>query len=195
MHVEHFMTKDPVACNVNDPVEVVARLMRDKGIGYVVCLRNGRVAGCVTDRQLAVSVLAEGLPSDTPVEDVMTADPATVNLDDTLFSVVDTLRSAGVVRRVPVVNDAEQLVGVVSISDVAVIAKDLIEAVLLEETHNAMEEAKVLTGAKRIVKDIRRPTKMDRLPPDQATRSVTEGATEGTPARSGNAGQTTGQRR
>lgn len=204
MHVEHFMTKDPVACNVNDPVEVVARLMRDKAIGCVVCLRDGRVAGIVTDRQLAIGVLAEGLAPDTPVEDVMTANPATVNLNDNVFSVVDTMRSAGVVRRVPVLNDAQQLVGLVSISDIAVIAQDLIDAVLLENTHNATKEVHVLTGAKRIVKDMRRPTKTDRLPPDQPTRAVTEPTPEGIPAKSGKAGQvpqsqkpegTAGQRR
>lgn len=56
------------------PAEVVARLMRDKGVGCVVCLREGRVAGIVTDRQLAAGALAEGPGAGTPVEDVMTAD-------------------------------------------------------------------------------------------------------------------------
>jgi CBS domain-containing protein len=179
MHVEHFMTRDPVACSVNDPVDVVARLMRDKGIGYVVCLREGRVAGCVTDRQLALHVLAEGLPPDAAVEEVMTANPATVGLEDNLFSVLDTMRSAGVVRRVPVVDAEGLLVGVVSISDVAVIAKDLIDGVLMEETHNAMKAAHVPTGGKRIIKDIRRPTKTDRLPPEGPARPVTEPTTAG----------------
>jgi CBS domain-containing protein len=179
MHVEHFMTRDPVACSVNDPVDVVARLMRDKGIGYVVCLREGRVAGCVTDRQLALHVLAEGLPPDAAVEEVMTASPATVGLEDNLFSVLDTMRSAGVVRRVPVVDAEGLLVGVVSISDVAVIAKDLIDGVLMEETHNAMKAAHVPTGGKRIIKDIRRPTKTDRLPPEGPARPVTEPTTAG----------------
>jgi CBS domain-containing protein len=165
MHVEHFMTKDPVACDADEPVEGVARLMRDKGVGCVVVLRNGKVAGLVNDRQLAVGVLAEGLPPDTPVSDVMTADPACLTAEDNVFSAVDTLRSAGVVRRVPVVNADRELVGIVSISDVSVIAKDLIDAVLLDETHTAMEETTLLTGAKRMVKQTRRPTKLDRLPP------------------------------
>lgn len=173
------MTKDPVACSVNDPVEAVARLMRDKGIGYVVCLREGRVAGCVTDRQLAVNVLAEGLAADTPVDEVMTGSPATVGLHDNVFSVLDTLRSAGVVRRAPVVDEDGLLLGVVSVSDVAVIAKDLIDGILLEETHHAMKEARVLTGGKRVVKEIRRPTKTGRLPPGPPTRPVTEPATAG----------------
>lgn len=184
MHVERFMTKDPIACNVNEPVEAVARLMRDKGVGCVVCLRDGRVAGIVTDRQLTVGVLAEGLASDTAVEDVMTPNPATVTLEDNVFSVVDTMRSAGVVRRLPVVDDERRLLGLVSISDVAIIAQDLVDAVLLEETHNSTKEAKVLTGAKRIGKDIRRPTKTDRIPHGPPTRPVTDPTPDGVPASS-----------
>jgi len=174
MHVEHFMTKNPVACDANEPVEGVARLMRDKGVGCVVVLRNGRVAGIVTDRQLALGVLGEGLGADTPVEDVMTSDPACLTEQDNLFSAIDTMRSAGVVRRVPVVNAKKELLGIVSISDIAPIAKDLIDAILLEDLHHSTSEAQILTGAKRIVKEIRRPTKLDKLMPEQETRPVTE---------------------
>lgn len=170
MHVEHFMTKDPVACEADEPLEGVARLMREKGVGCVVVLRGRRVVGLVTDRQLAIGALAEGLSPETAIEDVMTADPACCTPSDNLFSVVDTMRSAGVVRRVPVVNDEKELLGIVSISDLAVIAQDLIEALLLEETHNATHNAHLLTGAKRIGKHIRAPTKDDRLPPEPAAR-------------------------
>lgn len=176
MHVEHFMTKNPVACDVDEPVEGVARLMREKGVGCVIVLRAGKVAGVVTDRQLAIGVLAEGLSADTPVEDVMTVNPAKLTLEDNLFSALDSMRSAGVVRRLPVVNASNELLGVVSISDIAVIAQDLLQGIMLEETHHAMNEVRVLTGAKRIVKDIRRPTKTDRLAPEQETRPVLAGA-------------------
>lgn len=195
MHVEHFMTKDPIAVDVNEPVENVARIMRDKGVGFVVIVRGNRVAGIVTDRMLATNVLAEGLAADTPVEEVMHAEPACVKLSDNVFSVIDTMRSAGVVRRVPVVNELDELVGVVSVSDIAVIAKDLVDAILLEETHHSMTEAKFLTGAKRIVKDIRRPTRTDELMREQETRPIERTATEGTPARSGIANETSGGRR
>jgi CBS domain-containing protein len=194
MHVERFMTKNPVACDANEPVEGVARLMRDKGVGCVVVLRNGKVAGLVTDRQLAVGIVAESLPLDTPVEDVMTADPACVTLDDNVFSVVDTLRSAGVVRRAPVVNATGELIGIVSISDVAVIAKDLVDAVLLDETHTAMEETHLLTGAKRIVDDMRRPTKTSHLPPDAETRPTTAPTPAGVSASGGAGGPPRGRR-
>ena len=194
MHVEHFMTKDPVACDADEPVEGVARLMRDKGVGSVVVLRNGRVAGIVTDRQLAVGVLGDGLGADTPVSDVMTVDPACCTVEDNVFSVLDTMRSAGVVRRIPVVNANRELLGIVSISDIAPIAKDLIDAILLEDLHHSTKETHLLTGAKRVVKEIRRPSKLDQLPPGQETRATTEATPTGMVA-SGGAGNPPGSAR
>lgn len=188
MHVEHFMTKNPVACEVDTPIVDVAAQMRDKGVGSVIVLRNGKVAGIITDRQIVVTAVASGDVSNVKAQDVMTENPATLTLDDNLFSVIDTFRSAGVVRRAPVVNEQKELIGVVSVSDVAVIARDLIDGILLEETHNALEKVHVLTGAKRVVKDIRRPTKTDRLPPDQEIRPVTTATPPGPPGRSGGAG-------
>src|SRR5687767_7906336 len=105
MHVEHFMTKTPVTCDVDATLEEVAQQMRDKSVGCVVLLRNRRIAGIVTDRQLGLAY-AEGLDGGGPIADVMTSDPATCDLDDNIFSVLDTMRSAGMVRRVPVVNEA-----------------------------------------------------------------------------------------
>lgn len=170
------MTRDPVVCAFDDSIQRVGQLMRDHGVGCVVVLRDGKVAGLVTDRQLATAAVAEGRGADTRVEEVMTKDPACLTLDGTIFSAVDSLRSAGVVRRLPVVNSEKELVGIVSIGDIALIARDLVEAVLLDETHAATNEARVFTGAKRIAKEIRRPTKMDRLPPQPDVRPVTAAA-------------------
>jgi CBS domain-containing protein len=188
MHVEHFMTKNPIACDVDDTVEIAARHMRDKGVGSVVVLENGKVAGIITDRQITVNALGNGKSGDTAVSEVMTHSPATLTLEDNLFSAVDTMRSAGVARRIPVVNEENELLGVVSISDVALIAKDLSEAVFLEETHHALEETHILTGAKELVKNIRRPTKAERLPPQAPIRAVTTPTPEGPPPKSGMSG-------
>jgi CBS domain-containing protein len=173
MHVEHFMTRNPVACDANEPIEGVARLMRERSVGCVVVLRNGKVAGLVTDRQIAINAVATGLKQDRPVGEIMTTDPACLTLDDNVFSALDTMRSAGVVRRVPVVNANRELVGVVSIGDIAVIAKDLIDAVLLDESHSALAEAHLPTGAKRVMKEIRSPTKSERAPSEPPASPVT----------------------
>lgn len=168
MRVEHFMTLNPIACEADDSVEDVARMMRDNGVGFVVVLRNRKVVGVVTDRQLTTKVLAEGWqPGTVRVDKVMTRQPATVALDDTLFTVIDTLRSAGVVRRVPVVSADKELVGVVSISDIAVIAQDLIDAVLLEDVRHALREVRAPTGGKAMQQELRHPRKANgtRRPP------------------------------
>lgn len=187
MKVETFMTKNPVAVEATTTLEGAGRQMRDKGVGSVVVLRDGKVAGLVTDRLLATHGIGAGRKGDTPVEDIMIDSPAKLQPEDNIFHAVDAMRGANVARRLPVVNADNELVGLVSISDIAVIAKDLIDAVMLEETHHSLEDAHVLTGAKRMVKEIRRPSK--EIPVDQETRVTREPTPEGPPTKSGNVPQ------
>jgi CBS domain-containing protein len=188
MRVEKIMTKNPVTVDITDSVAKTARQMRDKGVGSVVILQDGKVRGIVTDRMLATNVLAEDRDMETAVGDIMLEHPAVLSPDDNIFHAVDVMRSANVARRIPVVNNYNELVGIVSVSDIAVVAQDLIGAVLLEETHHALNETHVLTGAKRIVKEMRRPTKD--LPFDQETHPTTEATAEGLPTKRGNVPQT-----
>jgi CBS domain-containing protein len=184
MRVESFMTKNPVAVDISTPLVDAAAQMRDKGVGCVVVLRDRKVVGLVTDRMITVQGLAEGLGPDTPVEEVMLADPARLGPDDNIFHAIDAMRGANVARRILVVDAYDELLGVVSISDIAVIAKDLIDAIMLEETHHALAEARVLTGGKRLVKVIRRPTREPTF--EQETAPVTEPTAEGLPTKGGN---------
>jgi CBS domain-containing protein len=174
MHARNVMSLNPVSVDADATVAEAAELMRDRRVGFVCVLRQGRLVGVVTDRMVATDCVAEGLdPRETPVEHVM-QQPATVDEDETIFAVLDTMRSSGMVRRVPVVNAAGELVGVVSLSDLAAVAKDLVDGILDEELHNSTANARVLTGAKRIVKKIRRPRKAGRLrePPVVAKRQA-----------------------
>lgn len=153
MLVKRLMTRDPVACKTTDGVAEVARLMRSKGVGFVVALRGSKVAGIVTDRQLALRVVAEGSdPRDLKAQDVMTHDPATIRPDADLLEAIATMREAGVVRRLPVVDARGRLVGVLSLSDIAVILREIFDAFLLEETRHALTEARVPTGGKAVGK-------------------------------------------
>lgn len=170
MNVEDIMTKEPVACDVQDPIRHAARLMRDKGVGCIVGLRNDTVAGILTDRDVCLAFAEER--DDETVEEVMTMEVGRLNPDDSVFHAVDVFRSAGVVRRLPVVNRNDQLVGLLSIADLAVVAQDLNQAIYLEETHNALDDARIMTGAKEFSKVIRRPTKEGRLPPPREARPV-----------------------
>jgi CBS domain-containing protein len=172
MHVENIMTRDPVTCDWQASIGDVAKLMSDKAVGCVVVLRDGKVWGMVTDRQVACDGVGQGLPVEQPVDAICTHNPATLTLEDTVFSAIDTLRSAGMVRRVPVVNRNNELLGLVSLSDIAVVAKDLMDAIMLDEVHHATKEARVLTGGKMVQKEIRRPT--TELPRGMDVRPTTQ---------------------
>ncbi|MCA1812467.1 MAG: CBS domain-containing protein [Halobacteriales archaeon] len=172
MHVEHFMTRNPVACDWQASLRDVAGTMEQRGVGCVVVLRDGKVWGLATDRQVACRGVGQGLDPSTPIDAICTHNPAKLTLEDNIFSAVDTLRSAGMVRRVPVVNDNGELLGIVSLSDIAVVAKDLLDAIVLDETHHSLTEARVPTGGKSIANEIGRPT--TDVPRNQDVRPITQ---------------------
>jgi CBS domain-containing protein len=101
-----------------------ARLMREGHVGYVVVVEPAfaegtfQPIGVLTDRDLVVSVLArEADPRTLRVEDVMTRAPVVAQHDDSLASALEQMRRIGV-RRLPVVDDRGQLIGVLSLDDV-----------------------------------------------------------------------------
>lgn len=116
--VAEHMTATPVTIDARDSVRHAAELMRSRDIGDVVVTDNGEVVGLVTDRDLVVRVLASGDGPDTPVREACTNDLMTVRPDDDVSKVVKLMRDKAV-RRAPVMDD-KQLVGIVSIGDLAI---------------------------------------------------------------------------
>ncbi|RIQ17877.1 CBS domain-containing protein [Jiangella rhizosphaerae] len=113
------MTREVVAVPVAASVADAARAMRDHDIGDVLALDEGLVWGIVTDRDLVVRVLAEGMdPDATTVADVCSGDLVTVRPGDDAGRAVELMRSAAV-RRLPVVDDQGRPQGVVSLGDLA----------------------------------------------------------------------------
>jgi len=95
-----------------------ARLMRDENVGAVVVANGREPVGIVTDRDLAVRVVAEQrAPADVPLASIMSTHPAFLARRRTLDEVIATMRQLGV-RRLPVVDDAGNLDGVLSLDDV-----------------------------------------------------------------------------
>lgn len=113
------MRKKVFVGHENDSVAQAARIMRDERIGFIPVVDGlGLVSGVVTDRDLAVRVLAEGLSIETPLAIVMTRDVRVCREQDPLR--VAERRMAEVKRsRLVVVDDARRCVGVISLSDVA----------------------------------------------------------------------------
>ena len=115
------LMKTSVECVTPDESVVsAARLMRDGNLGFLpVCEEySGRVLGAVTDRDIALRLVAEHRPLWTRVEDVMTRDVIACSPDDDLDAAHD-LMAENQVSRIMCIDDDDQLVGVISLSDVA----------------------------------------------------------------------------
>jgi CBS domain-containing protein len=117
-----IMTKNPVYCLPSATVIKAAELMKSKNIGPILVIENEqtqRLVGIVTDRDLALKVVAEGRdPKTTKVEAVMTRKVVTCRADDELQKALDTMAEHQL-RRIPVVDNDNKIVGIIAQADVA----------------------------------------------------------------------------
>jgi len=112
----------PMPCTVPGSVSVTyaARAMRENDIGAVVVVDEERLFGILTDRDIVVRVLAEEMdPATTTVADICSRDLTTVRPTDSVGSAVRLMREKAL-RRLPVVEDNGDVVGIVSLGDLAV---------------------------------------------------------------------------
>jgi CBS domain-containing protein len=117
--IREVMTTDPQCVSGDTPVAEAAKLMRDKDFGGVLCGDGDNVSGFLTDRDIAVRVVAEGKdPTSTTVSEVATTDLHTLSPDDSVEDAIELVRQHDI-RRVPVVEGAKP-VGIVSIGDLAI---------------------------------------------------------------------------
>ena len=117
-----IMTKNPVCCLRDDSVAHVAKLMKDQDVGSIPVVENKLtkiLLGIVTDRDLALKIVAEGRdPEVVKVEDVMTDDVVTCSTEDNLQIALDAM-SDHQLRRIPVVDHENRIVGIIAQADIA----------------------------------------------------------------------------
>lgn len=118
-----IMTKVVVTATPDMALREVAAIMRDGDMGAVPVLDAGRLAGIVTDRDIVIRAIAEGLNPDTPVGSVMTSELFTVGPEDFVFEAI-RLMGDRQIRRIPVVGVSGELVGIIAIADVALETED-----------------------------------------------------------------------
>jgi len=119
MKVKSVMNKQVATCIPTDSLGAAAEIMWNKDCGVVPVVEPGsqRLLGVVTDRDLAMAALLSNRPTDAVrVGDAMTTKLFTCREEDDLREAHDTMREHQV-RRVPVVGDGGQLVGLVCLSD------------------------------------------------------------------------------
>jgi CBS domain-containing protein len=117
--IREIMTADPRTVETGATVAQAARDMRDGDVGSVVVIEDGAVAGIITDRDIAVRVVAEGLdPDATRVAEVATMAPVTLTVDQSVDDAIRLVREQNV-RRIIVLQDG-RAAGIVSLGDLAI---------------------------------------------------------------------------
>jgi len=116
------MTKDPVCCMPSDTVVSAAKLMKSKDIGSIPVIENEqtkKLIGIVTDRDLTLKIVAEGLDANsTKVDAVMTRRVVTCLAEDDLQKALDAMAEHQL-RRIPVVDNDNRILGIIAQADVA----------------------------------------------------------------------------
>ena len=120
--INDSMTENPCAIEADKPVSYAAKMMRDEEVGFAPIVEGDRLVGTLTDRDIAVRVVAEGRdPDETLVREVATNNLITVDPEDDLDEAM-RLMARHQVRRLAVVQGG-RLIGVVAQADVAREAK------------------------------------------------------------------------
>ena len=120
--VAEVMTRRVVYLPGDTTLDEAAQAMRDQGIGDVVVTHGPTVAGMVTDRDIVIRAIAENLPvNTTTLESIATREMIMVEQSATVEEAVHAMRERGV-RRLLVCDADRKLVGIVSLSDLALMS-------------------------------------------------------------------------
>ncbi|WP_448204363.1 CBS domain-containing protein [Azospirillum sp. sgz302134] len=124
MTIRDIMTRDVQVVGPNETIRKAAQLMDQLNVGVLPVCEGEKLVGMITDRDITVRATSAGMaPDQCKVSEVMTTEPRFCYEDDPVNE-VSRLMGGQQIRRVPVVDRDERLVGIVSLGDLATDAKD-----------------------------------------------------------------------
>ena len=118
-----IMTATVTTANREMSLQEVAILMKDGDMGSLAIIENGKLAGIVTDRDIVVRAIANGLSAETKIGEVMTTEIFSVKPGDFVFEAIRVMGDKQI-RRVPVVEESGELAGIISMADIALEMED-----------------------------------------------------------------------
>lgn len=120
MKISEILTPDVETVSPNDDLVTAADLMRDLDVGSVPVCAGDKLVGMLTDRDIVVRAVALSLdPEDTEVQEIMSPDPVAVFVDQEAQDAARIMKE-NKIRRLPVLNRDNQLVGIIALGDLAV---------------------------------------------------------------------------
>lgn len=131
--ITDLMTANPCSIDVDKSVAYAAKMMRDEDVGLAPIVEGDQLVGTVTDRDIAIRVVAEGKdPESTTVREIASTELVTIDPQQDLDEAV-RLMAQHQVRRLPVVEEDGRLVGVLAQADIARAGEDRKTGELVEE--------------------------------------------------------------
>ena len=118
MRISDVMTRDVATVRPDQTAREAANFMLNSDAGSIPVTEGDRLIGMITDRDIAVRGVAMGHGPDTPVSDIMTSGIVCAREDDSIEDVASKMSEAQV-RRLPVIDDSEKLIGIVSLGDLS----------------------------------------------------------------------------
>ncbi len=107
----------PITVGTGTPVAEALRVMRENRIGCVLVVREGKLAGIFTERDLLMKLTVKNKLSDVRIDDVMTPDPESLQPEDRIAFALHMMAVGGY-RHVPIVDTENRPVGIVSVKDI-----------------------------------------------------------------------------
>jgi CBS domain-containing protein len=140
MQIREVMTEGAEVISPHAPAIEAASKMRELEVGALPVCDGERLEGLLTDRDIAVRLVAEGLDASlTKVNEIMTPG-ATYCFDDQTLEEAATVMEAHQIRRLPILNRSHRLVGMLSLGDLAVRAHATEDRELADEALKNISE-------------------------------------------------------
>jgi len=122
MKIREVMSRDPVCCVLGDSAQTVGKILCDRNIGsmpVVVDHQSRKIVGMITDRDLCCSVIAKGMnPKTTQIGKLIVSAPVTCR-DGENIETCERLMQEHQIRRIPIVDAQERVIGIVAQADLA----------------------------------------------------------------------------
>jgi CBS domain-containing protein len=132
MKIKDIMTREIACVDASSTAADAAKKMKDQNVGTILIVDQDQLKGLVTDRAITTRAVAENKdPRSVPVTDIMTKEIVGCSEEDDVFDALKTM-GENKIRRMPVVNDQDQLVGVISMADIAEQMRSGIESMFNE---------------------------------------------------------------
>ena len=116
LKAQDIMSRNLIIMDDNTSISEVARIMKEKDIGFIPISSDNKIIGVITDRDIVVNAISNKCNLDTPVKEYATKNVISVNIDDNVSKILNVMRK-NKVKRV-LVTDEHKLVGIVSFSDI-----------------------------------------------------------------------------